>query len=270
LVTEDGGRHKINGIALADDSHFVAGDDCNRNARLQLENDYAYYTVVIMQRQALKCFIVALVPEGRYGWRDFKNEPKVRVKNRIEEGRITTDIRFAAIDEAIRLNGVFFVLREERAVHWHICCIHSCTRAAVPNGAALGSRMLESMYITVGMVDMISRAKGAFSMQHSLDGQVAIDALEHQAWLAAHSAMHIHRNFPRSCRWTPQVMGGLGWARWYDVVNTRRAIMLLGFLQGNMLDERVCVGAMVHKERTLWPSSDPIMETIYDIRRRLQ
>ena len=70
MGTEDGGRHKINGTALADDSHFVAGDDCNRNAGLQLEN--AYYAVVTMQLQALKCFIDALVPaEGRYGWRDF-------------------------------------------------------------------------------------------------------------------------------------------------------------------------------------------------------
>jgi hypothetical protein len=30
-----------------------------------------------------------------------------------------------------------------------------------------------------------------------------------------------------------------------------------------MLDERVCAEAMVHMEQTLWPSSDPIMETIY-------
>jgi hypothetical protein len=79
--------------------------------------------VAIMQLQALKCFIAALVPEGRYtDGRTFETNQRRASKNKLKkEEAPTTDIRFAAIDEAItRLNGVFFVLTEERAVHWHI------------------------------------------------------------------------------------------------------------------------------------------------------
>jgi hypothetical protein len=113
--------------------------------------------------------------------------------------------------------------------------------------------------IVIGIVDMIAKAKVVFAMRHSLDGMVAMDALEHQAWLAVYTLMHVHHNMPRSWRWTPQTMGGLGWSRWWDVVNTRKVVVLLGFLQGELPDERTSAEAMVYREQ-LWPSSVPIME----------
>jgi hypothetical protein len=44
--------------------------------------------------------------------------------------------------------------------------------------------------IVIGIVDMIAKAKVVFAMRHSLDGMAAVDALEHQAWLAVYTLMH--------------------------------------------------------------------------------
>ena len=252
LTDENGDGYRLNGTALADDAHFASGDEENQNQRLMRESDY--YTLMAMQIQAYKCWIAVLAASGHYGWRDFKNEAGARVANRVDPSKEDVVIRYTTIDEALRLNGIFFTVTQQRAVHWHL--LYKQIWPMVRRWATGCSKSL----IVIGIVDMIAKAKVVFAMRHSLDGMVAVDALEHQAWLAVYTLMHVHRNMPRSWRWTPQTMGGLGWSRWWDVVNTRKVVMLLGFLQGELPDERTSAEAMVYREQQLWPSSVPIME----------